>query len=244
MTSGHCFSITPTTLRATHIFLLVALAACSRATQAPSSSTPSSPPKKEPVKEEWEKVDDNASRGVPKGYVGRTDDSRRNIREVLYRRVRDRFEIVTGPAHIMYAPGDTIAGSYIVATTFTQRKAPVQPEAFGLFIGGAGLDTPAQRYGYYMARGTGEFTVKVREGDQVRDIVPWTAHPSVPRQDDAGYAVYRLAIRVGTDSIRFLSGGIAVATVARSVVPADGVFGLRVNHNLQLIADEVRRSPQ
>ena len=135
-----------------------------------------------------------------------------------------------------------MAGSYIVATTFHQTQARVHPEAFGLFIGGSALDGPGQRYSYFVVRGTGEYAVKTRDGETVQVVIPWTAHPSVPRQNASGQARYRLAIDVGTDSIRFLSGGHRLASVARTAMPSEGVFGIRVNHNLRLTVDEVRRS--
>ena len=227
-----------TVSRITLAVVFAAMAACSRGGQKTAT------PKPKPQVEEREKVQDKPSRGLPKGYSGRTDDAKRSLREVFYRRRRDRFEITTGPAHIVYARADTISGEYIVASTFAQRAAPAHPEAFGLFIGGSMLDGMAQRYGYYMARGTGEFTVKVRDGEQVHDLVPWTSDPAVPKQDSSGQAIYRLAIRVGADSVRFLSGGKRVAAVARSAIPTDGIFGIRVNHDLQVTVDEVRRSRQ
>lgn len=188
------------------------------------------------------RADSVVTRGAPDGYVLRTDDPQAGVTAVQYTKVSNRLDVVTGPAHILYAPDDTLRAPYIVATTFRPGKPPTHPEAFGLFIGGSDLEGVAQRYTYFVVRGTGEFLLRVREGTETRDVVPWTAHPMVPKQSPTDKSVYRLAIQVSTDSVRLLVNGTRVRTVAREAVTTDGVFGLRINHNLQVSADVVRRT--
>jgi len=183
-----------------------------------------------------------ASGGVPPGYIGRTDDDRSDIRGATYKAVDGRLEITTGPAHILYSPADTLRGAFIVATTFNQLAPSPHAEAYGLFVGGTHLDQPTRRYTYFLVRGTGEYLVRVREGGETRDVVGWTAHSSVPRTSAAGKGEYRLAVRAGDDSVRFLSNGTTVAAVARGTVPIDGIFGIRVNPNLHVTVDRLRRS--
>lgn len=178
--------------------------------------------------------------GLPSGYLGRTDNPQRSIGDAKYRNSGNRWEITTGPAHIMYSPSDTMKREFVVATTFDQMEAREHSDAFGIFVGGADLDQPSQRYTYFMVRGNGEYVAKVREGSETRDIVPWTPHQAVAKQDAEGRARYRLAIQVRGDSVRFLSNGTPVAAVRVGTVPTDGIAGLRVDQNVHVMVDRLR----
>ena len=179
--------------------------------------------------------------GVPAGYLGQVDLPRpgrdtADINEANYV-VRDgRWEVRTGPAHIVFAAGDTASGNYTVTTTIDQLEAPGHPEAFGLIIGGTDLDQLAgQRYTYFIVRHTGDYMVRVRDGESTRDVAAWTASPNVPKSDGNGRATYKLTARVAADSVHFMVDDQQVAATARSAVPTDGVAGLRINHSLHLM---------
>ena len=177
--------------------------------------------------------------GVPAGYVGRTDRETVKITDASYTATGNRWEVKTGPAHIVYAAKDSATGSYTVSTTIEQMAAPAHPEAFGLFIGGQNLDQPSQKYTYFVVRGTGDYLVKVRDGGETRDIVKWTPSNAVPKQDASGKATYRLSAQVTADSVRFMVNDAPVGSVAKSAVTTDGVAGLRINHNLHLTVQPV-----
>jgi hypothetical protein len=172
--------------------------------------------------------------GLPAGYTGHTDRAGTNIADAKYVVRGDSWEVTTGPAHIVYAAKDSANGSYTATARFEQLQAPTHPEAFGLFVGGRDLDGPGQRYTYFLVRGTGEALVKVREGAQTRDVLAWKPNAAVSKADASGRATYRLAVRVGADSVRFLVDDKPVAAVAKSAVPTDGIAGLRINHNLHV----------
>ena len=185
---------------------------------------------------------DRAAEGggaIPAGYRTRLDRPGAKMEEVKYATRDGRWEIQTGPAHIIYADNSTVSGTYTVSATIEQLQAPQHPEAFGLFIGGQDLDAPSQKYTYFLVRGTGEYLVKVRDGAGTRDVVKWTASDAVTKADASGKATYRLAVRVGADSVRFLVNGTQVGAVPKSAVPADGVAGLRINHNLRVAATPI-----
>ena len=186
-----------------------------------------------------------AGGGVPAGYTARADREGTDLAALQYAaQGGDSWVITTGPAHIVYAPTDSASGAYTVRAEFEQLEQPPHPEAFGLFVGGQGLDGADQRYTYFVVRGTGEYLVRAREGGDTRDVVGWTKSDAVPTQDSAGKATYRLAIEVGADSVRFLSNDQRVAAVARSAVPTDGIAGLRVNHNLRVRTGPVQVQKQ
>ena len=172
--------------------------------------------------------------GVPAGYTGRTDRTGQNIADAKYSADGGRWEVTTGPAHIVYAAKDSARGAYRVTTTIDQLEAPAHPEAYGLFIGGQNLDQPTQRYTYFVVRGTGEYLVRVRDGGQTRDVKGWTGGADVPKADASGKATYKLTAQVGADSVRFMINDKTVTSVAKSAVPTDGIAGVRVNHNLHV----------
>ncbi len=223
-------------MRVTLIMVLVLVTACGGTKRQPMSRNASATVAVVPD------TTRTASGGVPAGYIGRTDNEATDMGRATYRTVDARLEITTGPAHILYSPADTIRGAFIVATTFNQLAPSAHAEAYGIFVGGTQLDQPTLRYTCFLVRGTGEYLVRVREGGETRDVVGWTAHSSVPRTNTDGKGGYRLAVQAGDDSVRFLSNGTPVAAVARGTIPTDGIFGIRVNHNLHVMVDPLRRS--
>lgn len=172
--------------------------------------------------------------GIPSGYTAITDDAGAKLTSIRYAANGGNWEVTTGPAHIVFAPGDTASGSYTASATFTQLEAPHHPEGYGLFVGGRNLDSPSRSYTYFLVRGNGMFLVKSREGANTKDVIAWTASPGVPKADSAGHATYRLAVRVAADSVRFMVNDKQVGAVKAGTVAADGVAGVRVNHNLHV----------
>jgi len=173
--------------------------------------------------------------GVPEGYVALTDKADANISAASYTTSGGGWEVKTGPAHIVYAPGDSASGVYAVSTKVEQLEKPAHPEAYGLFFGGHHLDDrAAQRYGYFIVRGTGEYLIKVREGDKTTTVAPWTASPEIPKEDASGKASYDIKVHFAPDTAHFLVNGKLVAAVAKKDLPAEGIAGLRINHNLHL----------
>lgn len=177
--------------------------------------------------------------GVPAGYVGRTDREGVAISGAKYVAASGKWEVTTGPAHIIYAAKDSARGAYTASASFDQLEAPTHPEAYGLIIGGRNLDQPSQQYTYFLVRGTGEYLVKVRDGAGTRNVVEWKASDAVTKADASGKSSYRLAAQVRADSVRFMVNDKTVATVARAGIPTDGVAGLRVNHNLHVMVTPV-----
>ena len=215
-------------MRLTAAVLVAALAACSTRTETPDSAAA--------------QVGDPdvaaSGTGVPSGFTAVTDDASAQLTDIRYATAGEGWEVTTGPAHIVFAAKDSATGQYTASASFEQIEAPRHPEAYGIFVGGRGLDGDGRSYTYFIVRGTGEFAIKTRNGARVDNVVDWRAHPAVAKQDSAGRATYRLAVRSGTDSVRFLVGDQQVHAVRAGTVPTNGVAGLRINHNLH-----VRTSP-
>ncbi len=172
--------------------------------------------------------------GVPVGYQGRTDHPTQLLSSAKYLRAGTGWDITTGPAHILWNPKDVATGSYTVTTTIDQLGTPKHPDSYGLFIGGSGLADSTQSYLYFLVRGSGELFVQLRRGNVLTGKIAWQKSPQVPLADAAGKASYTLSIKVDGPTIRFLVNGREVATLPKGDIKTDGIYGLRINHNLHV----------
>ena len=171
--------------------------------------------------------------GVPTGYMGRTDRANQNLADAKYTKVGNGWDITTGPAHILWRAKDTASGNYTVTATINQLAKPPHPEAYGIFIGGSDLAGPNQAYLYFLVRGTGEMFAKTRAGETLVGRIAWQKNGAVATEDSLGHASYKLSVKVDGDSVRFMVNGHRAATLAKGDMPTNGIYGLRVNHNLK-----------
>lgn len=215
-------------MRLTTILLAASLAACTTKPDTTSDSAAAS------VSGSADADVAAQGSGVPAGFTAITDDSTAKLTSIRFAPDGGKWDVTTGPAHIVFAAKDTASGAYTVSATFAQLEAPRHPEAYGLFFGGRDLDKPTRAYTYFIVRGTGEFLVKTRDGAATNNVVAWSANNAVPKADSAGKATYRLAVHVAADSVRFMVNDKQVAAVKAGSVPTAGVAGLRINHNLHV----------
>jgi hypothetical protein len=181
-----------------------------------------------------------AGASLPTGYSAVFDHANAKSADVSYsEREPGKWEVKTGPAHILFASKDTALNKYSVSATFEQLDAPAHPEAFGVFIGGSSLDTPTVKYSYFIVRGDGKYMVKVRDGSKTRTITDWTASPAIPKQDAAGKGLYGLKIDVKDGAASVSVNGAPVTTLSGKDVPLNGIAGVRINHNLHLLVTPV-----
>jgi hypothetical protein len=181
------------------------------------------------------------------GWQGRLDpqSERRGmkIEDAKFSSMGGGLHITSGPAAIYWNPKDVAKGNYTVSATFTQTKAPMHPEAYGLFVGGANLKDSTQSYVYFETRGDGKYLINHRAGNDVHKIVDWTDTDATNKQDANGKATNELAIRVTADSVDFLANNKLVKGFSKAEMhgfTADGQAGLRVNHNLDVHVDKFR----
>ena len=173
--------------------------------------------------------------GVPAGYTGVPDHADSKITDAKYTASAGKWEIQTGPAHIVFAAKDSAKGQYQVSTTIEQLEKPKHPEAYGVFLGGSNLSDPAkQKYGYYVVRGDGKYLIKTRDGENTTTVIDWTESPKIPKEDASGKATYKISVHVAPDTVHFIMDGNVVAAVPKSKFPTDGIAGIRVNHNLHV----------
>lgn len=180
-----------------------------------------------------------------KGWTGRIDPQAekqgRKITDAKFFAMGDALHVTAGPPATYWNPAHVASGSYTVRATFTQTKAPTHPEAYGLFMGGTKLEGGDQNYLYCVVFGTGMYSIKHRFGGEVHSLVDRKANDALRKADAAGKATNEVAWKVDAQSVSCVINGVAVETFPRAdligpgkLESTDGVYGIRVNHNLDV----------
>ena len=179
--------------------------------------------------------------GLPEGYALRLDREGADAAEYRVMAMDDGLHVQTGPAGILYDRTDAVeSGDYTASATFTQIEAPAgHREAFGLFIGGSGLQGESQAYTYFLVRADGRYLIKQRSGSQTSNVSQgWVDSDAVNAAPGGEDVTNALAIEVRGDQVHFRVNGSEVATVPASEVDTHGIAGVRINHNLDVhVAD-------
>lgn len=152
------------------------------------------------------------------------------------------FHATNPAAAVFWNPANTRTGDYTLKGTFTLLKPSGHTNYYGLMFGGADLDGATQRYAYFVVAQDGTWLVKQRTGDDrtlVTTIAPKTPNESVRKPDESGKSVNALEVRVKGQTIDFVVNGTVVHSLPRSAlaVGTDGIFGIRVNHLLDVQID-------
>jgi hypothetical protein len=173
---------------------------------------------------------------LPAGWHAHADRAGADMAGLRFAPMAPGWHVTTGPAVILWRSEDAATGEFTASATIHQTKAPMHPEAYGIFVGGSGLET-APDYLYFLVRGDGKYMVRhhAPNGD-VHTVVDWTESPAVHRQNEAGAASNALAVEGGPWGVRFKVNGTQVGEFPG--VRSSGIAGLRVNHNLDVpVAD-------
>jgi hypothetical protein len=173
---------------------------------------------------------------LPPGWQVRPDQPTASAADVRFFVAGDGLHVTTGPAAVLWNPANAATGEFRARVTFLQTRAPQHPEAYGLVLGGKNLDgqVPAgPDYLYFVVRGDGKYMVRHRAANgELHDVVNWTEHAAITKQDAAGKATNAIAAEAGAFGVRFLVNGQKVAELPG--ISTAGIVGLRVNHNLDL----------
>lgn len=182
---------------------------------------------------------------LPAGWMGRTDSPEQKISDAKFVTMGTGYHVSSGPAAIYWSNKTKASGAFTASATFRQTKNPTHPEAYGLVFQGAKLDAPDQSYVYFLVRGDGKFLVNHRAGADVHKIVEWTDNAAVHKADANGVATNTLTVdATKPDSIRLLVNGTQVHALGGHVGSADGIVGLRVNHNLDVHISDFAVTPK
>jgi hypothetical protein len=171
---------------------------------------------------------------LPTGWKGRLDNGSTAMAGVKMTPMGGGVHVITGPAAILYRPGDKQTGPFAASATFTQLEKAEHPEAYGIFVGGADLEAAAQKYTYFLVRQDGKYMIKRRVGSETPTIADWTASSAIHKPDSSGKMSNTLAVEVGRDQVRFLVNGTEVNAADLAKIDTVGIAGLRINHNLNM----------
>jgi hypothetical protein len=151
----------------------------------------------------------------------------------------------TPQAAVFWHPSNQASGRYAVKGAFTLVKPSGHTNYYGIVFGGKGLEGGSQAYLYFMVAQDGTFLIKRRVGDAVaEDVHPKTPHAAVKRPDATGTSTNTLEVRVLENTVDYVVNGVTVHTTPRTGVTAatDGLYGVRVNHQLDVRVDGLSMS--
>jgi len=150
------------------------------------------------------------------------------------------YHFTMGSAGTFYRGDWTKTGDFKFAARLTQKAAPSHPISYGLMIGGSDLAGANQTYSYFLVRNQGEFYIANRESNKPPTaVMNWTANPAIVKQGDDGKQTNTLAIQVQGDNVIFSVNGTEVNRQPKSKVHADGLYGFRIGHNLDVDVDQI-----
>jgi hypothetical protein len=180
---------------------------------------------------------------TPKGWMVRPDrstsaldpDAAGNIKFVT---MGSGFHATNPQAGVYWNPANTIKGNYSLKGTFTLMKPSGHTNYYGLIFGGSSLEGAGQQYTYFMVAQDGTWLIKNRNGDATEDVSQKTTSDAVKKPDATGKSTNALEVRVTGDKIAYLVNGTVVHTMAKAgPARTDGIYGIRVNHQLEVHVD-------
>lgn len=181
----------------------------------------------------------------PEGWEVRFDREGSSMEDVSLVTMQPGMHVTTGPAMIAYHPDSVATGDFTIESETFLFDPGSRREAFGFFVGGSDLQGPGQRYTYFLVREGGEFLVKTRSGTETGVVQDWTAHPAIvsfaAKPADEGTARNVMVLEAQGDELRFSINGEQVWSGSRQGVETNGVFGLRVNHGLNIHVTTITR---
>lgn len=183
----------------------------------------------------------------PEGWEVRFDHEGANRDDLYMVAMPPGIHVTTGPATIAWHPDSVATGDFHVESETFLFDPQGRREAFGFFIGGSDLQGPNQRYTYFLLREGGQFLVKTRSGSETAVVQDWTSHPAIvsfaTKPEGAGTAKNVLGLEAYGDELRFSVNGAMVWSGSRDGLATEGVFGLRVNHGLNLHVTTIMAHP-
>lgn len=184
------------------------------------------------------------------GWKGTIDTSSakagRTINDSKFAQDGDALKLTIGPAAFYWNPANTASGTYTVKGTFAESAMSVasgHSHPYGIFIGGNNLDSPEkQTLLYCVTYGDGAYLVRGFNGLTPFTITRKTPNPAVHSTTKGGNVTNEIAWNVTPDRAECVVNGTVVGTVNKAdIVGAgkldslDGMYGLRVSHNLDVV---------
>jgi hypothetical protein len=181
---------------------------------------------------------------APKGWMLRADRSTSATDpdapgQIKIATMGQGLHLTNPQAAVFWNPTNTAAGTYTVKGTFTLVKPSGHTNYYGLVFGGAGLDGAQQSYLYFLIAQDGSWLVKRRDGNASTQEIARGPNAAVKQPDASGKSTNALEVRVLADKIDYLVNGTTVHSTPKTGMTAktDGIYGIRVNHMLEVHVD-------
>lgn len=180
------------------------------------------------------------------GWLGRIDrramTQGKTINDSKLLAEGSNLRLSVGPAGNFWNPAHTASGDYEVKATFKEHKmAASHPHSYGIFIGGADLQSDNETLMYCIAYGNGTYSVKTFHGATVTTLVNMEANPALHKADANGESTNEIGWRVRGGTASCVINGTVVRSFPASetvgptkLVSTNGGYGIRVSHNLEL----------
>jgi hypothetical protein len=185
---------------------------------------------------------------APKGWKMRVDHSTSASDpdapgEIKFVTMGTGFHATNPQAATYWNPANKASGNYTLKGSFTLMKPSGHPNYYGLAFGGSDIEGAEQTYSYFVVAQNGMFQIRHRQGEQVTNIKGRTPNDTVKKPDDTGKSTNNLEVRVGADKVDFVVNGTVVDSEPKSAVgKTDGIWGVRVNHLLEVHIDNLALS--
>ena len=155
------------------------------------------------------------------------------------------FHATNPQAAVYWNPANTATGNYSLKGTFTLMRPSSHTNYYGLVFGGGGLEGAGQNYIYFLVGQDGTYIIKHRAGNATHDVASYMPSAAVKQPDASGKSTNALEVRVLADKIEYAVNGTTVHTTPKAGMTAktDGVYGLRVNHLLEVHVDGFSITP-
>jgi hypothetical protein len=160
--------------------------------------------------------------------------------EIKFTAMGKGFHAVNPAAAVYWHPSNTATGAYTLKGTFTLNKPSGHNNYYGLVFGGKALEGADQAYLYFLIGQNGTFIVKRRLGDpKTEDVVGRTPSEAIRKPDAGGTSTNTLEVRVGADKVDFVVNGTSVHSAPKAGLETDGIWGIRVNHQLDVTIEDI-----
>ena len=184
----------------------------------------------------------------PKGWMVRADRSTSasdpdGAGTIKFVTMASGFHATNPQAAVYWNPSNTATGNYTVKGTFVLQKPSGHTNYYGLIFGGSDLDNAKQSYTYFLVAQDGTWLIKKRSGDaDTQNVVAKTANDAIKKPDASGKSTNALEVRVGADKIDYVVNGTVVHSMPKAGTKTDGIYGMRVNHLLEVHVDGFGKS--
>ena len=186
---------------------------------------------------------------APKGWKMRVDRSTEASDpdapgDIKFVAMGTGFHATNPKAAVYWNPANTASGNFTLKGTFTLMKPSGHSNYYGLVFGGSGLEGAQQSYLYFVIAQNGMWLIKRRDGDSTSNVAPKTPNEAVKKPNESGKSTNALELRAGAEKLDFVVNGVVVHSEPRSGAAAkvDGIYGIRVNHLLEVHIDGLAAS--